>query len=77
MSHNRKTRRFLSRLQVMDKTGRSYPAIWAWMQAGTFPRAREVGDELMWLESEVDEWMDSRPIRLFKNDKAKLREAHD
>jgi predicted DNA-binding transcriptional regulator AlpA len=76
MPQNRKTRRFISRHQVLDKTGRSYPAIWAWMQAGTFPRAREVGDELMWLESEVDEWMNSRPIRLFKNDKIKTAKAN-
>ena len=70
-------KRFLSKLQVLDKTGRSYPSIWAWMQAGTFPRAREVNNEPVWLESEVDDWMDSRPIRLLKSDKAKLREAQD
>jgi predicted DNA-binding transcriptional regulator AlpA len=69
-------RRFISRLQVMDMTGRSYPNLWAMMQAGTFPRAREIEDELFWLESEVDEWMDSRPIRQFKNDKIKAAKAN-
>ena len=71
-----KPKRFISKLQVLDKTGRSYPNIWAKMQAGTFPRAREIDNELVWLEAEVDAWMDARPIRQFKNDKAKLREAH-
>jgi predicted DNA-binding transcriptional regulator AlpA len=69
-------RRFISRLQVMDMTGRSYPNIWAKMQAGTFPRAREIDDELFWLESEVAEWMDSRPIKQFKNDKIKTAKAN-
>lgn len=69
-------KRFISKLQVLDKTGCSYPSIWAWMQAGTFPRARVINNESFWLESEVDAWMDARPFRQFKNDKAKLREAH-
>jgi predicted DNA-binding transcriptional regulator AlpA len=75
MATNRKTRRFLSKLQVLEKTGRSYPSIWAWMQAGTFPRAREIDNELVWWEDEVDQWMEERPIRLFKNDKKKSAAA--
>jgi predicted DNA-binding transcriptional regulator AlpA len=77
MSHSSKKprRRFISRLQVMDMTGRSYPNLWAMMQAGTFPRAREIDDELFWYENEIVAWMESRPIKLFKNDKIKKAAA--
>jgi predicted DNA-binding transcriptional regulator AlpA len=75
MSAKRKTRRFISKLQVLDKTGRSYPTLWAWMQAGTFPRARELSGESVWYEDEVDAWMEARPIRQFKNDKIKTAKA--
>ena len=70
MATNQKSQRFLSRLEVMDKVGKSYPTLWAWMREGSFPRARDVGQgEVAWLESEVDAWMDARPLRIFKGEK--------
>jgi predicted DNA-binding transcriptional regulator AlpA len=42
------------------------------MQAGKFPRAHDSGDgESVWWEDEIDAWMESRPVKLFKNDKIK------
>lgn len=35
--------RYLSRAEVLDKTGVTYPTLWQWMREGNFPRARELG----------------------------------
>jgi prophage regulatory protein len=61
--------KFLSRAQVMDATGLSYPTIWQWMREGKFPRSREVGGRLVfWRKSEIDAWMASMPVRPLKGE---------
>jgi prophage regulatory protein len=43
------------------KLGRT--TIWRMEKAGTFPRRRQIGNGIVgWLESEVDEWIRSRPV---------------
>jgi predicted DNA-binding transcriptional regulator AlpA len=40
------------------------------MLAGTFPRARAIGDlKSVWLESEVEAWINALPTRHLKDDK--------
>jgi predicted DNA-binding transcriptional regulator AlpA len=61
--------RFLGRKEVENKVGVSYPTIWDWMRKGRFPRSRKIGDQkVSWLESEVDDWMISRPKVRLKGD---------
>jgi predicted DNA-binding transcriptional regulator AlpA len=72
--------RFIFRNEVLNRIGVSYTALWFWIRDGRFPAPRELGDghqraRLAWLESEVDEWMLSRPKRLPKG--AKAREKCD
>jgi|SRR5580692_12461881 prophage regulatory protein len=62
--------RLLSKKQVLDRVGVSFPTIWRWMLAGTFPRARAIGDlKSVWLESEVEAWINALPTRHLKDDK--------
>jgi predicted DNA-binding transcriptional regulator AlpA len=60
--------RLLVKTQVLDITNVSFPTIWAWMRAGTFPRSRAVGGKAMWLSNEIEEWMAALPVRPLKGD---------
>ena len=62
--------RFVFKPEVLDRVGVSYVTIWQWMRTGTFPASREVGGKVAWLESEIDEWMVTRPLRKYKNAEA-------
>jgi predicted DNA-binding transcriptional regulator AlpA len=62
--------RLLSKPEVIDRVGVTYPTIWQWMREGKFPRSRELGGRSAWLESEVDAWIINRPTRRLKGDKA-------
>ena len=60
--------RLLSKREVLDRVGLTYPTLWAWMRAGNFPRSRELGGRVAWLESEIEVWMNALPIRRLKGD---------
>jgi predicted DNA-binding transcriptional regulator AlpA len=60
--------RLLSREEVLARVGVSYPTLWTWMRAGNFPRARAMGGRIGWLESEIEEWIVTRPIKRLKGD---------
>ena len=60
--------RLLTKRQVMDMTHVSYPTLWNWMRAGTFPRSRVTGQKIVWLASEVEAWMTNLPVRELKGD---------
>jgi predicted DNA-binding transcriptional regulator AlpA len=47
---------------VLERVGRTFPTIWAWMRAGKFPRARDLGGRPAWIEREMDEWIASLPV---------------
>ena len=63
------TEKLLSKSEVIDRTGRSFPTLWAWMRSGRFPRARDACGRPAWLQSEIDAWMKSLPLRRFKGDR--------
>jgi prophage regulatory protein len=64
-----RAKRLLSRREVMAAVNLSYPTIWAMMRAGTFPRARAIGNlKVCWLESEIDDWIYSLPVKALKGD---------
>ena len=60
--------RLISKPEVLDRVGVTFPTLWAWMRAGTFPRSRDLGGKACWLESEIDAWIENRPIRRLKGD---------
>lgn len=68
--------RLLSRPEILEITGVTFPTIWAWMRAGTFPRSRIVGGRSMWLSTEVEQWLAGLPVRRLKGD-AEAEAEHD
>jgi predicted DNA-binding transcriptional regulator AlpA len=60
--------RLLDRHEVCVLAGASYPTVWQWMRAGTFPRSRIVGGKSMWLSTEIEAWMAALPVRRLKGD---------
>ena len=63
MSAGGKPRRLVYKPEVLDRVGRSYTTIWAWMNEGKFPQSVMVGAQVAWHEHEIDEWIDARPHR--------------
>jgi predicted DNA-binding transcriptional regulator AlpA len=64
--------RLLTKSGVCALANATFPSIWAWMRAGTFPRARVVGGRSMWLSSEIDTWLADLPVRRLKGDKVEV-----
>ena len=68
----KKPKRFLSKGEVLDKVPLSYATIWKKMQRGQFPRPRVSGTgthaKVLWLESDIDAWMDSLPVASYQGD---------
>jgi predicted DNA-binding transcriptional regulator AlpA len=62
--------RLLDRVQVCEIVNVTFPTLWSWMRAGTFPRSRCVGAKSMWLSSDVEAWIASLPLRRLKGDDA-------
>lgn len=64
--------RLLTKQQVCELTGCSYPTLWTMMRRNEFPRARAIGSNAnsknVWLSSEVEAWMRGLPLRRFKGD---------
>ncbi len=60
--------RFISKAEVLDRVAASYPSVWQWMRDGKFPRSRELGGKSVWLESEIEAWINARPRRRLKGD---------
>ena len=38
------------------------------MRRGTFPRSRQLGGKVAWIESEVEAWIAALPVRRLKGD---------
>lgn len=64
----KKPMRLLSRRQLLERVSLSYVTIWKRMQTGDFPRSRQVGGKCVWLESEIDEWIDNLPLVRLRGD---------
>jgi predicted DNA-binding transcriptional regulator AlpA len=60
--------RLMSKAEVLEVVPFSYQTLWAWMREGKFPRSREVGGKVCWMEHEVQGWVASRPVKPLKGD---------
>jgi predicted DNA-binding transcriptional regulator AlpA len=69
--------KLLTRGEVLELVGVSYPAIFGWVKEGKFPPGRTIGvgkkGHIAWLESEVIDWIMSRPLRYPKGSKVGKR----
>jgi prophage regulatory protein len=62
--------RMLGKAEVCRLCNVTYPTIWRWMQQGTFPRSRAVGNKSVWPENEIAAWLANRPLIRLKCNKA-------
>ena len=61
--------KILNQPQVTERTGASRTTLWRLERAGEFPRRRQiVGHRVGWLESEVTEWLRTRPVVVIGSD---------
>jgi predicted DNA-binding transcriptional regulator AlpA len=60
--------RLMSKREVLALIGVSFPTVWKWMRAGKFPRSRVVVGKVMWLSTDVEQWLDQLPVRRLKGD---------
>jgi prophage regulatory protein len=71
--------KLLRKAEVSEMVGLSYPTIWRWVRDGKFPAPRTIGatndkdGEVRWLQSEVEAWVESLPMRAYSLAKAQLR----
>ena len=49
--------------EVTERTKLSRTSMWRLERAGTFPKRRQIiASKICWLESEIDEWIETRPV---------------
>jgi predicted DNA-binding transcriptional regulator AlpA len=60
--------RLLSKGDVLDKVGVTYPTIWKLMREGAFPRSVVIGGKVLWVEAEIDEYIARLPRRRLKGE---------
>ena len=58
--------RLLSKPEVLDRVGVTFPTLWKMMREKKFPQARNLGGRPAWLESEVEGWIAALPVREYK-----------
>jgi len=57
------TDKFLSKPEVLDMAGLSHVTAWRMEKRGEFPKRRQIStNRVAWLESEILEWMNTRPV---------------
>lgn len=68
--------RMLRPADVVAKTGRSRVTIWRDIRNGTFPPPIELGPNAIgWPESEIENWLNSRTRRTYRNEANTDKEA--
>jgi prophage regulatory protein len=71
----RPPRRLIDKAEVLRRVPVSYPTIWLWMRENKFPRSRNIGGKLAWLEAEIEAWINTRPIVPIKGENQQKAEA--
>jgi predicted DNA-binding transcriptional regulator AlpA len=59
--------RLLNKKQVLALVPVTFPTLWKWIRRGEFPAPRTIGNRPMWLETEILDWITSRPTRSYKS----------
>ena len=58
--------RLLSKGEMLEKVGVTYPTVWKLMRESSFPRAVVIVGKNAWFEHEVDAWIAALPRRRLK-----------
>lgn len=56
--------------RVIERTGLSRSGVYAGMMAGTFPRSLKRGSTPLWIESEVQAWIDQQIATLPRTERS-------
>jgi prophage regulatory protein len=67
-----KPAQLISKTEVLKRVGVSYPTVWQWMRDKKFPRSRELGGKVCWIESEIEHWIANRPVAPLKGDRTRV-----
>ena len=54
-------RLLISVKDIAQQLGLGQRTIWRWADLGRFPAPRKIGGRRMWLVTEVEAWVESRP----------------
>jgi predicted DNA-binding transcriptional regulator AlpA len=57
---------FLSKRAVLQLVPISDVTLWTWCRTGYFPAPRVIGSKTVWLARDVFRWMETRPLRQYK-----------
>jgi predicted DNA-binding transcriptional regulator AlpA len=68
--------RLISKAEVCDRVGKTFPTIWLWMRQGRFPRARELAGSPVWIASEIEAFCAALPERGYMGDAGYVPPAH-
>jgi predicted DNA-binding transcriptional regulator AlpA len=63
-----KSQSLINKHELLQRVPYSYVQIWRLMVRNEFPRARKLGGKCFWLESEINEFLLSLPVRRLKGD---------
>lgn len=72
--------RLLSKAEVLEIVGVTFPTLWLWMRENRFPRSIVLQPDqkfsrVAWREQDIQEWCDQRPTRILKGDAKRRRKA--
>jgi predicted DNA-binding transcriptional regulator AlpA len=63
MSDIKVSKQFIDRRALLQRVPYSYPSIWKLMRDGKFPRPRILGGKNAWDLAEVEQFLNSLPLR--------------
>jgi predicted DNA-binding transcriptional regulator AlpA len=64
--------KLLSKAEVLERVGCTFPTIWKLMRDGKFPMALSIGTpnerygKPVWRETDIDEWIANLPVKRYK-----------
>jgi predicted DNA-binding transcriptional regulator AlpA len=66
---NQSPPRLIDKAELLRRVPFTFPTIWKWMREKdvdgkpAFPCSRDTGGKATWVESEVDDWIRTRPMK--------------
>jgi predicted DNA-binding transcriptional regulator AlpA len=60
--------RLLVKAEVLDRLGVTFVTLWKWMRTDFFPRARDLDGKPVWVEAEVEDFINKLPIKPYRGD---------
>ena len=59
--------RLLSKPEVLDRVALTFPTVWKLMREKKLPQSRALGGKTVWLESDIEAWIKTLPVRKYKD----------